>query len=55
MDLQSNKLDEKLLRELKTKINLAECHGIKQKSNNSEMVKQLKKMIEERVKCVCRV
>lgn len=56
MEFDANNLDNELLKELCFKILLLENQNITRKSrSDAQMTKEIKKLIEERVKCVYRV
>lgn len=56
MEFDVNKIDSELLNELSIKIILMESQNLSRKSRSDvQMVKEIKKLIEERVKCVYRV
>lgn len=56
MEFDANNLDDELLTEIRVKIILLENKNITKKSiSDTQMVKEIKKMIEERVKCAYRV
>lgn len=56
MEFDVNKIDYKLLQELSLKIILIESQNLSRKSRSDvQMVKEIKKLIEERVKCEYRV
>ena len=56
MEFDVNKIDDKILQELSLKIILIESQNLSRKSRSDvQMVKEIKKLIEERVKCKYRV
>ena len=50
-----DELDEKLLNQLLVKITIIEKKGLQQNKSNQDIVKEIKELIEEKIKCVCRV
>lgn len=50
-----DELDEKLLNQLLVQITIIEKKGLQQNKSNQDIVKEIKELIEEKIKCVCRV
>lgn len=56
MEFDAGNLDDELLKEICIRIILLENQNITRKSrSDAQMTKEIKKLIEERVKCVYRV
>lgn len=53
VDSRFDDLNQKLLTELLLKIMHLEKQNLRQKKSKAEMVKTIKKIVEERVRCVC--
>ena len=51
MASKSDEINTKVLTDLLMRITIMEQKNIQQQKNNVEMVKEIKKLIEERVKC----
>lgn len=51
MASKSDEIDKRVLNDLLMRITVMEQRNIQQQKSNVEIVKEIKKMIEERIKC----